>query len=367
MSHAGRATPEGTARFAARHAGTGQGHFRKSKNLTWSSLGIGTYLGAGDEATDGLVADAVDAVVAGGMNVIDSAANYRRERGEKSVGVALERVFTTGVAKRDEVVVCTKGGFLPHGQAWFEKEFIGKQGIAADDLVGGSHCMHPDYLAAQLDRSLENLGLETIDVHYVHNPESQAGKVAPEIFQARLEAAFRFLEGAVQAGKIGAYGVATWNAFRVPGKTPGAMSLNDTKHLARRATDGTADHLSYVQLPLNLAMTEALVKPTQEIGAETLAAIRAATTLGLRVLTSGSIRQGKLGALPDAIAGALGKDLKSDAQRALQFTRSAPGVGTALVGLKQPAHVAEALDLCRRAPLAPAAVLGMFRKPPATG
>lgn len=166
------------------------------------------------------------------MNVVDSAANYRRERGERSVGVALDRLFTKGTAQRDEVVVFTKGGFLPHGAAWFEKEFVGQGDITADDLVGGGHCMHPDYL----DRSLENLGVETVDVHYVHNPESQAGKVPPEVFRRRLEAAFRMLEGAVQAGKIHAYGVATRNAFRVDAGNPGGMSLLATKNLARAAS-----------------------------------------------------------------------------------------------------------------------------------
>ena len=33
--------------------------------------------------------------------------------------------------------------------------------------------------------------------------------------------------------------------------------------------------------------------------------------------------------------------LATDAQRALQFVRSTPGIGTALVGMKTPAHVDE--------------------------
>ncbi|MDD9878346.1 MAG: aldo/keto reductase [Magnetovibrio sp.] len=201
MAAPGRATEEGTARYAARHAETaGAGHFRRAKRLSWSSIGIGTYLGAGDDATDADVTAAVEAVLAGGVNVIDTAANYRRERGEKSVGAALEKAFAAGTVARDEVIVCTKGGYLPHGAQWFSSEFVGQGAITADDLVGGSHCMHPDYLSQQLDRSLENLGLETIDVYYLHNPESQVGKVGPEIFEARLEAAFRMLEGAVAAG-----------------------------------------------------------------------------------------------------------------------------------------------------------------------
>lgn len=79
-------------------------------------------------------------------------------------------------------------------------------------------------------------------------------------------------------------------------------------------------------------------------------------------MASGAIRQAKLGTLPDHVRAVLGDDLASDAQRALQFTRSAPGVGTALIGLEQPAHVDEAPALCRVAPIAPSEVLGMFRR-----
>jgi aryl-alcohol dehydrogenase-like predicted oxidoreductase len=75
--------------------------------------------------------------------------------------------------------------------------------------------MSPRYLAHQLDQSLRNLKLQTIDVYYIHNPESQFAGVGREDFAARLRAAFQFLESAVDAGKIARYGVATWNGFRV--------------------------------------------------------------------------------------------------------------------------------------------------------
>ena len=361
MGIKGHATDEGTRRYAGRFEElVGRGHFRRNRGLTTSSIGIGTYLGGANDATDSLVSDAVDAVVKGGMNVIDSAANYRRERGEKSVGIALNRMFSNGTAKRDEVLICTKGGFIPHGGDWFETNHVGRGRVTTDDLVGGVHCMHPDYLEAQLNQSLANLGVDTIDVYYVHNPESQAGKVPAAVFKDRLEAAFRILEGAVRAGKIRAYGVATWNAFRVEGNVSGAMSLAATKNAAQRVSGDIADAMHYVQLPLNLAMTEALIKPVQDLGGQGMPAIRTATSLGLKVMASGAIRQAKLGDLPAHVRTAIGDHMTSDAQRALQFTRSAPGIATALIGLKQPSHVEEALNLCREAPMKPGDVLSMF-------
>ena len=53
MSLANYATPEGTARYRERFAGrAAQNYFRVRERLHLSSIGIGTYLGNADEATD---------------------------------------------------------------------------------------------------------------------------------------------------------------------------------------------------------------------------------------------------------------------------------------------------------------------------
>jgi len=43
--------------------------------------------------------------------------------------------------------------------------------------------------------------------------------------------------------------------------------------------------------------------------------------------------------------------LATDAQRALQFARSTPGIGTALVGMKTPAHVDENATIATVSPM----------------
>ena len=99
------------------------------------------------------MARAIVQSVQNGVNVLDTAINYRRERGEKSVGQALERLIGSGEIHRDEILVCTKGGFLPQslGAQWYAKQFgKGGGGIGMDDLVAGCHCMHPEYLSNQL-------------------------------------------------------------------------------------------------------------------------------------------------------------------------------------------------------------------------
>lgn len=355
MPVAGHATPEGTGRYRDRMADrSAAGHFRAVGRDWWSSIGIGTYLGRPDDRTDERVRSAVVAAVRGGVNVIDCAINYRFQRGERSVGRALSDLLDGGEIGRDEVIVCTKGGFLPDPgrRAWFEAEYggAGPDGPALDDLIGDVHCMHPAYLSDQLDRSRANLGLETIDVYYVHNPETQLRSVDRDTFDIRLLDAFRMLETAVAGGRIRSYGLATWAALRVAPDHADHLSLARVKALARQAA-GAEDHFRFIQLPLNLGMREAIETPTQRVAGKTLAAVPAARLLGLHPVASGAIAEARIRNFPGALTERLGRGLASDAQRALQYTRSAPGITSALVGMKDPAHVGENVALVAEPPL----------------
>src|ERR1700730_1675965 len=110
------ATAEGTARYAKRFAeGAAPGHFREAHGLSVSSIGIGTYLGQPDDKTDGGYLASVTAAVESGINVIDTAINYRFQRSERSIGAAIKQLAKKGVA-REEYLLCTKGGYLtPNG------------------------------------------------------------------------------------------------------------------------------------------------------------------------------------------------------------------------------------------------------------
>src|SRR2546430_41873 len=96
-----------------------------------------------------------------------------------------------------------------------EGHFRFEQNLWLSSVGGGSHCMTPRYLAHQLAQSLVNMNLETVDVYYVHNPESQLQSVSRDEFDKRLRAAFEQLESERAAGRVKFYGVATWNGFRV--------------------------------------------------------------------------------------------------------------------------------------------------------
>ena len=338
------ATNEGTARYAKRFSGrAADGHFREAHGLVLSSLGIGTYLGPPDDKTDEGYTAAVVAAVQSGINVIDAAINYRFQRSERSIGAAIKQLAEKGIA-REEFVLCTKGGYLtPDGampsdtNEYFLHEYIQPGVFHPKEIVAGSHCMTPRFLENQLGRSLRNLGVNCIDVYYLHNPETQLSEVSRPDFLERVRDAFIYLESAVAAGKIQFYGMATWNGFRQEAKTRDVMQLGEMVQLARDIA-GDEHRFRFVQLPFNLAMTEALTLGSQSVGGRDKTVMEAASELEVTLIASASLLQGQVTRnLPPFVGEALG--LQNDAERALQFVRSSPGITTALVGMSHVEHV----------------------------
>jgi aryl-alcohol dehydrogenase-like predicted oxidoreductase len=338
------ATSAGTAKYAQRFPGrAAEGHFREAHGLVLSSIGIGTYLGAPSDKTDQAYAACIAAAVERGINVIDTAINYRFQRSERCIAAAIKYLEKQGFS-REEFVICTKGGYLtPDGSMpsdpndYFYREYIQPGILTPNDIVGGSHCMTPRFLENQLGRSLNNLGVDCIDVYYLHNTESQLGEISRPDFNERVRDAFIFLESQVKEGKIKFYGMATWNGFRLESKAREAMQLGEIVSLAQDVA-GENHHFRFVQLPFNLGMTEALTLGNQTVNGKEKTAMEAATDLGITLVASASLLQGQVTRnLPGFVAEALG--LESDAQRALQFVRSAPGITTALVGMANPEHV----------------------------
>lgn len=352
----GSATKESTERYAKRFSSAAPGHFRPALGVTLGSVGMGTYLGNPDVETDEAYAESAAEAVEQGCNVIDTAANYRFQRSERSIGAALQRLAAKGFS-REEIVICTKAGYIPFDAEvpanppdYFTETFI-KPGIASTrDLVSGMHCMTPKYLTHQLDCSRKNLGVEKIDVYYLHNPEEQLNVLSRDEFHSRIRQAFEFLESAVSDGKIGCYGCATWNAFRQPPDARDHISLSRLVQIAREIA-GDRHHFAVIQLPYNLALPEALLAPTQDLDGKQVPALAAAAKFGLTVFTSVPIYQGHLLPRLPAEIQKLIPNLTTNAQRAIQFVRSTPNVTAPLVGMSSKSHVLENLALLKVPPL----------------
>jgi aryl-alcohol dehydrogenase-like predicted oxidoreductase len=356
----GCATTEGTTRYRDRFKeASAANHFRLEQNLWLSSIGIGTYLGQPNETTDQHYVETVTRAVELGVNVIDTAANYRFQRSERSIGAALKGLIESGEWARDEIVVCTKGGYLPFDgeppadvRRYVEETFVKTGIVEFSDIAAGSHCMTPAYLRNQIAQSQRNMNLDCLDVYYIHNPEAQLSVVYREVFETRLRAAFEGLERSVTDGAIRRYGVATWNGFRVAPDAREYLSLERIVKIAREV-GGEGHSFRFLQLPFNLAMTEALGSINQTLEGQRVSLLDAARALGITIVGSASLFQGKAARnLSEEIREPLGS-LSTDAQTAIQFVRSTPGISTALVGMSNRAHVEENLKLVRIPPTLP--------------
>ena len=348
----GKATPEGTAAFAQRFSSLfAPDFYRKAAGLTISSIGMGTYLGECDDEEDARYVSVLTEGIANGLNLLDTAINYRCQRSERAVGTALRNAIDSGIASREEVVVCTKGGYVPlegappesrqQYDAYLDHEYFDRGTMSRSDLVAGGHCLTPAFIANQVERSRANLGVACIDFFYLHNPEQQLDSVDRTRFRGVMQQAFTALESAVADGLVGAYGCATWNGFRTFAANRNYLSLTELVDIAREV-GGASHHFRVVQLPVNLAMTEAVRAPTQTDNGKNRAILDLAQDLGISVVASAALMQSQLTQnLPVAVR-SMFPAFETDAQRAIAFVRSLP-VGAALVGMRSLGHLSENL------------------------
>ena len=310
-----------------------------------SAVGLGTHRGALNAATDDGYTRAIQRAIELGCNAFDTAINYRCQRSERVLGLTLHQGMTDGRIQRADVIVATKGGYIPFESSppanvrqFVDAHYVRTGTLRASDLAGDHHAMAPPFLAQQITRSLANLRLEAVDIYYLHNPEEQRRRRDPADFERRMAAALECLESAVASGQVGVYGIATWEGLRVDPGDPSHLSLDDLVALARRVA-GEGHHFRAIQLPFNLLAREAVERPTQNIDGERVTVFEAARRLGLTVFTSAAILQGQPERVPAETAVALGLDHPVRPERALDWVVATRGVACALVGMGSERHV----------------------------
>ena len=280
----GYATAQGTAAYAARHihhaseAGSlahGFGPFGTT-GLTASRLGFGTYRVGLREAEH---REALTQALRAGCNVIDTSTNYMDGESEQLVGSVLQGLMRTGDLAREDVIVVSKIGYV-QGQNLVQAQAREKSGKPYPEMVKYGddiwHCIHPEFLADQLTLSLDRLGLATLDVCLLHNPEyflTHATKLGgsetrplPELrdeFYARLQRAFEYCEAQVQSGRLRGYGVSS-NTSTAGSEEAGATSLSRMIEAATRAAStvgASSHHFTVLQCPMNLYESGAALVP----------------------------------------------------------------------------------------------------------
>ncbi|RPH82040.1 MAG: DUF255 domain-containing protein [Nitrospiraceae bacterium] len=277
----GSASPERTARYAARmvsqsghnsHKEHGYAQFGNS-GLTTSRLGFGTYRVDTREPEH---REALKKALREGVNLIDTSTNYMDGNSERLVGSVLGELIKSGELTREEVVVVSKIGYV-QGDNLKQAEARERAGHPYPDMVkygeGIWHCIHPEYLADQLTLSLDRLGLATLDVCLLHNPEYFLSEAAHhvgadlvatrDIFYRRIEQAFTFFEPQVAAGRIRLYGVSS-NTITTDPSDAETVSLSRICNAARAAAAAQSmdrSHFAVLQCPMNLYEAGALVTP----------------------------------------------------------------------------------------------------------
>jgi len=269
------ASEGGTRRYAQRAIGQGipasayRGLGRTG--LVTSSLGFGSYR-IDDRTPEHALA--LETALLGGVNLIDTSTNYTDGSSESCIGNVLVRHL------REELIVVSKVGYV-QGQALAMARTREQRGSAFPEMVkyteGCWHCIHPEFLADQLGRSLGRLRVENVGVYLLHNPEyfftdatkrrkSASLETLRDEFYERIRRAFSHLEAEVRRGRIGFYGVSS-NTFGSLASDPEATSLERMWTIAGEVAH--EHHFAVVQLPANLFESGAMLTRNNVTGTRT--------------------------------------------------------------------------------------------------
>ncbi|MCX7930112.1 MAG: aldo/keto reductase [Chlorobi bacterium] len=223
-----------------------------------SPIGIGTYRMNLHEPEH---IAALKSAFTSGINVVDTATNYSDGNAEELIGHALRQVAAEGF-ERGNFVVISKAGYV-QGRNLNRAIKREHQGHAFPHMVKYDdalwHCIHPEFLQDQLDRSLRHLQTPYVDAYLLHNPEyfllDAVRKQIPldearAEFYYRIELAFRYLENEARARRISWYGVSS-NSFGLPAHDERFVSLEQLWNIATDVA-GDGHHFRVVQAPLNL-------------------------------------------------------------------------------------------------------------------
>jgi hypothetical protein len=268
MAITGKVTRDESQRLAQRHAHLTYVPFGGTE-ISVSQAGFGGYR---VELGNGTHEQALRFALQAGINLIDTSANYTDGGSERLIGRVLAELFDGGELQRDEVVIVSKAGYL-QGFNFALAEQRKQQGRPFPNLVkyaeGLDHCIHPEFIADQLTRTLERLNLETLDGYLLHNPEYYlmwakrahiSREEARQEYYRRIRQAFEHLEEEVRDGRIQFYGVSS-NTFPESAGHYTFTSLSKLWQIAQEISSN--HHFRIIQLPMNLFETGAATEFNQ--------------------------------------------------------------------------------------------------------
>ena len=329
-------------------------------DLKLSELGVGTYLGELDQRTSQGYREVIKTALQRGINVVDTAIVYRYMKSERDIGEVLREV------PRDKVIVSTKGGYVPYDvdsgidpKDYFYENFVNTGIIKLEEMTPQGHYLSAKFIEWCLNKSLENMNTDYVDIYFLHNPEEQLNFFDRKTFNTKIRECFEYLEFEVKRGRVRYYGLATWGGFRVSPASRQYLNLAELSGIAEQVA-GQEHHFRFIQLPYNLGMPEAYTLKNQEVDGQRLSTLEVCERLGVYTYISASIYQGRvIGRVPQELKQKL--RVEKDVHASLQFVLSTPGVGTALVGMSKLEHLEENLQILSIPRLSETEFLSLFK------
>ncbi len=292
--------------------------------------------------------------------MVDTAIVYRYMKSERDIGEVLREV------PRDKVIVSTKGGYVPYDvdsgidpKDYFYENFVNTGIIKLEEMTPQGHYLSAKFIEWCLNKSLENMNTDYVDIYFLHNPEEQLNFFDRKTFNTKIRECFEYLEFEVKRGRVRYYGLATWGGFRVSPASRQYLNLAELLGIAEQVA-GQEHHFRFIQLPYNLGMPEAYTLKNQEVDGQRLSTLEVCERLGVYTYISASIYQGRvIGRVPQELKQKL--KVEKDVHASLQFVLSTPGVGTALVGMSKLEHLEENLQILSIPRLSETEFLSLFK------
>lgn len=303
-----------------------------------TSIGMGTHLGDFSDEHSNLYKNAIEYGLQNGINFIDTSVTYREMRSEKDIGYVLDKLINKmKILKREEVIVATKGGQI-YGDCdinvkpidYLEEILIPEGILNIEDVNvvhGNTHTLVPCFYETTIELSKNNLGIETIDIHYIHNPEISRYVLGEKEFYEQLKVLIEFYEEQVEKKNIRYYGISSWEAFTCDTNLNWHISMEKVINIAKEIK-GDNHHFKFIQFPYNISNQNAAKLKNQMVDGKYYTAIDAANKLGINVTVSVPLNQCKE---------SRGIGIKEK----LNFIKNTHGVSVAIIGSKNKDHIGE--------------------------
>jgi aryl-alcohol dehydrogenase-like predicted oxidoreductase len=264
----GKATVDGTIRHGQFHSKVAYQPLFPGGPVV-SQAGFGTYRTInGFEVHE----QALHYALKQGINLIDTSSNYGDGEAERLIGKVITQAIGYGELRREELIVISKGGYIQGGNLDLVQQRK-QAGNPFPNVVkyaeGLDHCIHPEFLADQITRSLERLQMDCIDGYLLHNPEyylmwaskwQRPVAESRQIYYQRIQLAFAYLEEEVSQGRIQWYGISS-NTFPSAARDLAFTSLETAWEIANSISAN--HHFRIIQLPMNLMETGAVTEKNQ--------------------------------------------------------------------------------------------------------